>query len=185
MIFCAGRGETFDFARSIGVGIVESSINLTQIVLENNIDEIVFIGSAGSYGEARIFDIYESSKAANVEISSLQNLSYSPLTNIVTSSNVPRETFINSSNYITKDRECAHRFLQNGYALENMEFFGVASVGEKFGIPFKGIFVVTNYCDEDAHKSYIENYKKGLELLTQYLKTNGYIKAPKVRGLSV
>ena len=34
MILCAGRNETFDFARPIGVGLIESAINLTKLVLE-------------------------------------------------------------------------------------------------------------------------------------------------------
>ena len=41
--------------------------------------EIIFIGSAGLYNEGEVFEIYESSAAANIEISSLENKSYSPI----------------------------------------------------------------------------------------------------------
>ncbi len=51
MIICAGRNETFKFAESIGVGLIESAINLTKLCLINKPDSLLFIGSAGSYGE--------------------------------------------------------------------------------------------------------------------------------------
>ena len=35
MIICAGRNETFPFAQTIGVGLIESAINLTRICLFN------------------------------------------------------------------------------------------------------------------------------------------------------
>ncbi|MCI0500930.1 MAG: purine-nucleoside phosphorylase, partial [Epsilonproteobacteria bacterium] len=33
MIVCAGRSETFDFAIPVGVGLIESAINLTRLCL--------------------------------------------------------------------------------------------------------------------------------------------------------
>ena len=79
MIISAGRNEIFDFATPVGVGLVESAIGLTKICLERNPKEILFIGSAGSYGTKNIFDIVVSNRASNVEISTLLNFSYSPL----------------------------------------------------------------------------------------------------------
>ena len=35
MIICAGRNETFHFAHPIGVGLIESAINLTRMCLFN------------------------------------------------------------------------------------------------------------------------------------------------------
>ncbi len=34
IILSAGNNEIFDFATSIGVGLIESSINLTKLILE-------------------------------------------------------------------------------------------------------------------------------------------------------
>ena len=48
------------FTKSIGVGLVSSAINLTKICLFNRPEFILFIGSAGSYGNHKIFDIVES-----------------------------------------------------------------------------------------------------------------------------
>ena len=40
MVVCAGRGEEFSFARVIGVGLIESAINLTKICLTEKVDEL-------------------------------------------------------------------------------------------------------------------------------------------------
>ena len=71
MIVCAGRNETFDFAQVIGVGLIESAINLTKKCMLNKPDFILFIGTAGSYGNHKVFDIIESRKASNIELSFL------------------------------------------------------------------------------------------------------------------
>jgi len=42
-------------------------------------EKIVFVGSAGLYKDGEILQIYESSVGANVEISSIENRSYSPI----------------------------------------------------------------------------------------------------------
>ncbi len=175
MIFCAGKTELFDFAVPIGIGMVESAINLTRFLEKNPCKEVVFIGSAGSYGEIKIGAIVESSKASNVESSSLKSESYSPIPHTVNKPFVSRETFTNSSNYITASKKDAELFLASGLQIENMEFYGVAKTAEIFNIPFRGIFVITNYCDSSAHESYKNNYKEAMKNLTHYLKENGYI----------
>ena len=57
MIICAGRNETFAYAHSIGVGLIESAINLTRTCLFNKPEYLLFVGSAGTYGNHQIFDI--------------------------------------------------------------------------------------------------------------------------------
>jgi nucleoside phosphorylase len=49
MIICAGEIEQFGFARAVGIGMVDTAINLTKICIEHRPDEICFVGSAGSY----------------------------------------------------------------------------------------------------------------------------------------
>ena len=51
MIVCAGNGEYFAFAKSIGIGLCESTIGLMQICMRECIDSIVFVGSAGAYSK--------------------------------------------------------------------------------------------------------------------------------------
>ena len=36
MIICAGNNETFDFAQPMGVGLIETSMNLTRACLFDN-----------------------------------------------------------------------------------------------------------------------------------------------------
>ena len=132
--------------------------------------EIIFIGSAGLYKEGDFFEIYESSVAANIEISSLENKSYSPIESEIASI-VPRGTYkINSLNFITTDQNLAHKLFCRGYFLENMEFFAVLKVAQKFQIPAYGIFVATNFCDKNAHTDFIKNHEQAKKALEKYLK---------------
>lgn len=132
--------------------------------------EIIFVGSAGLYKDGEVFEIYESSVAANIEISSLEHKSYSPIESEIASV-VPRGTCkVNSSNFITTDRNLAHELFARGYFLENMEFFAVLKVAQKFQIPAYGIFVATNFCDKNAHADFIKNHEQAKKELENYLK---------------
>ncbi|WP_456322324.1 phosphorylase family protein [Hydrogenimonas sp.] len=183
MIVCAGSNETFPFATPIGVGLCESAVNLTRLALMSPPEFLLFIGSAGSYGNHDIFDIVESKAASQIELSYLMKKSYTPLKNnvIVSDENVSRETplhhfanekhpvIVNSSNYITTDMELARRFNKFGIGLENMEFYSVMQVGQIFDIPCGGIFIVTNFCDENAHRDFLHNHDEAMHRLTNYL----------------
>ena len=73
MIYCAGKIETFSFAKSIGVGLIESAMNLTRSVLYDKPDEIVFVGTCGAYTDSiPLLEIFESQSAANIELSFLK-----------------------------------------------------------------------------------------------------------------
>lgn len=175
MILCAGNSESFKFAVPIGVGLIDSAINLTKIISLNRPNEIVFIGSAGVYADLELLRIYESYTAANYEISALLNKSYTPISYEIDSI-VPRETMkTNSSNFITTDEISAQKFAKMGYNLENMEFYSVLKVAKFYQIPAYGIFVTTNFCNENAHEDFIKNHKESKEILTKYLKTKGLI----------
>jgi len=177
MIVCAGRNETFPFATSIGVGLIESAINLTRICLFDKPDYLLFIGSAGSYGEHNIFDIVESSTASNIELSFLDNNSYSPLDNVLKcdKTNLPSDTIVNSSNYISTSNEITKEFKQYGVGIENMEFFSVLSIAKEFDIDVKGIFVITNFTNKDAHNDFISNHQEAMDKLVKYLEQKNII----------
>lgn len=171
MIICAGKTEQFDFAMPIGIGMMNVAINLTKVCLDKKPDYILFVGTAGSYGEKKIFDIIESKTAANVENSFFSGGSYSPIDNVVTSvKDVSRETLVNSSNYITTNKEIGKFYTAQNIHLENMEFFAVMKVAQYFGISAGGIFVITNYCDENAHDDFLKNQKEGMKKLDEYVK---------------
>jgi len=166
MTVCAGDIESFEFATPIGIGLVESAMNLTRIILNKKPDAIVFIGSAGSYGKYKPFDIVESTVAVNIENSFLTGGSYTPI-----KSNVSRETIdiVNSSNYITTDEKLSKGYRDMNIELENMEFYSVVRIAQEFKIPVKGIFIVTNYCNKSAHKDFIANHEKAKTVLERYL----------------
>ena len=171
MIICAGRNETFNFAKPMGVGLIETAINLTRQCLFDKPDFLLFVGSAGSYGNYKIFDIIESKRASNIELSFLEDNSYTPLDNVLESENkmVRNDTIINSSNYITKNFKLSQNFNEYKIGCENMEFYSVLQVAKEFEIPVAGIFVITNYTNQNAHNDFLKNHKKAMEKLTKYL----------------
>ena len=171
MIICAGESEQFDFALPVGIGMTDVAINLTRLCLSQKPKFILFVGTAGSYGEKKIFDIIESKSAANIENSFFTGGSYTPIDNMVsTAEDVSRETIVNSSNYITTDKQLAKAYIAKNIHLENMEYYAVLKVAKSFDIPAAGIFIVTNYCDENAHKDFMKNHKEAMLRLAKYMK---------------
>ncbi len=171
MIVSAGNNETFPFAIPIGVGLIDSAINLTRLCLFDKPNYILFIGSAGSYGKYNIFDIVESSTASNIEIGFLNDDCYTPIDNVLKSENIKlkNETIVNSSNYISTNFELSNQFNEFGIGIENMEFFSVVKVAKEFDIDVKGIFIVTNYTNESAHNDFVKNHNIAMDKLISYL----------------
>jgi len=178
VIISAGRNETFTFARTIGVGLIESSINLTRICLCNKPEHLIFIGSAGSYGDFKTFDIVKSKKASNIELGFLLKSAYTPLNSVIKNNNsfVKNDTIVNSSNYISTDKKLTKKFLTLGIGIENMEFFSVLSVAKEFNISAIGIFIITNYTNKNAHKDFIKNHNTAINKLTNYLIQKNIVK---------
>ena len=171
MIICAGKSEQFDFAIPVGIGLVEVAMNLTRLCLSQKPEFLFFVGTAGSYGEKKIFDIVESKTAVNIENGFFNAGAYTPLDNMIsTAEDVSRETIVNSSNYITTDNTLAKYYLDKNIQIENMEYFAVLKVAESFGIPAAGVFIVTNYCNENAHKDFLDNHKEAMARLTTYMR---------------
>jgi len=177
MIVCAGNIETFDFATPIGIGLIESTMNLTRIALMDAPEKILFVGTAGSYGKYKPFDIVYSTLGANVEISFLEKKSYTPIDNVIDVSYETSEpVMVNSSNYITTSSPMSNKFLKLGMELENMEFFSVLSIAKEFDIPVMGVFIVTNYCDEHAHDDFVKNHAEAMAKLSTYIKETKFTK---------
>jgi len=170
MFICAGESETFTFAKPMGIGMMDMSINLTKLCLSTPPPFLFFVGTAGSYGEHNIFDIVESKTAANIENSFFNAKAYTPIDNVVsTAEDVSRETIVNSSNYITTDKSLSKHYLSNNIHLENMEFFAVLKVAKAFNIPVAGAFIVTNYCNAEAHQTFLQNHEEAMRRLTTYI----------------
>lgn len=182
MIVCAGANESFEFAKPIGIGLVEPAINLTNIVSSNLPKWILFIGTAGSYGRIKVGSLCLCQNASNIEISSLLELSYTPIktdintkapecTNILTNTNnILTNIKCNSSNFITKDTTCSDKFMSLGFDIENMELYSVLSVAKRFGIACAGLLYVTNLCNEKAHFDFIKNHEVAKSTLSNTIK---------------
>jgi len=178
IILSAGNSEIFDFATPIGVGLIHSSINLTKLIIDKKPKSILFIGSAGSYGNFKPFDIIYSHSSTNIETGYFYNNCYTPIENKISAKklNVSCETtnknsiLVNSSNYITTNKDISNKFLENSIEAENMEFYSILTVANKFNIPSLGIFIITNYCDKFAHNDFKKNHKKAKELLITEIK---------------
>jgi len=171
MFICAGESETFDFAKPMGIGMIDMAVNLTRYLEKEKPDFLMFVGSAGSYGKHNIFDIVQTKTATNIENGFFNAKAYTPIDNMVSASeDVSRETIVNSSNYITTDRSLSKQYLEKGMSLENMEFFAVLKVAKLFNIPVAGLFIVTNYCNANAHKDFLDNHKEAMARLTAYVR---------------
>lgn len=171
MIICAGNSETFDFATPMGVGLIDTAMNMTRLCLFDKPEFILFVGTAGSYGTKNILDVIESKTASNIELSFLQNKSYTPIDNVVSAQTEDKKDLIvNGSNYITTDAVLAKGFEKFGIGIENMEFFSVVRIAQEFDIPVGGVFCVTNYCNENAHEDFLKNHEAAKEKLRLHVK---------------
>jgi len=172
MIVCAGNNETFDFATPMGIGLIEITINLTRLCLFDKPEFLLFVGTAGSYGDKKILDIVESKTASNIELAFLNDDAYTPLENVI-STNITnkKDIIVNSSNYISTNEKLTKKFLNLGIGIENMEFFAFLQVAKEFNIPAGGVFCVTNYTNKNAHNDFIKNHEKAKELLTKHIKS--------------
>jgi len=171
MIICAGNNETFAFAQPMGIGLVETAMNLTRLCLFDKPEFLLFVGTAGSYGDAQIFDIVESKTASNIELAFLSNDAYTPLDNVVTTNETNvKDIVVNSSNYISTNKDLTKNFLKFGVGIENMEFFSVLKIAQEFEIPAGGVFCVTNFTNVNAHDDFVKNHEKAKELLDEHIK---------------
>jgi len=171
MFICAGEKEQFSFALPMGIGMVDVAINLTRLCINQKPKFIFFVGTAGSYGEKKIFDIIHSNSASNIENSYFSHQSYTPIDNTIsTSEDIENDVIVNSSNYITTDEELSKEYLKKSIHLENMEFYSVLKVAKSFGIPVAGVFIITNYCNKNAHKDFLSNHKEAMNKVSEYIK---------------
>ena len=171
MIICAGNNETFSFATPMGIGLVDTAMNVTRLCLFDKPEFILFVGTAGSYGKANILDVIESKTASNIELSFLQQKSYTPIDNVISAQTEDKkELIVNSSNYITTDEVLASGYEKFGIGIENMEFFSVVRVAMEFDIPVGGVFCVTNYCNANAHQDFLKNHQAAKEKLSLHVR---------------
>lgn len=128
MLLCAGRNETLKGAVPIGVGLIESAINLTRMCLKNpDIKSLIFIGSAGSYSpETELLSVFESTQGYQIEESFSYLNSYTPLDNSIHIETKEKALFervgINSSNYIHTNEMFAKKWFKRAFYWKTWSF---------------------------------------------------------------
>lgn len=121
MLLCAGRNETLKKAAPIGVGLIESAINLTRMCLKNpDTESLIFIGSAGSYSpEMELLSVFESVQGYQIEESFSHLNSYTPLDNFIHIKTKEQALFervgVNSSNYIHTGEMFAKKWFKRAF----------------------------------------------------------------------
>lgn len=171
MILCAGRSENFNFAKQIGVGLVEAAIG-AALLAKDSTEPLIFIGTAGSYNvnTADIGSTVFVQKACQFELRGESLFPQEIAVNIPDF--VSRETtwsICNSSSYITTSQEDAILFSKLGADIENMELFSVFSVAKKFNLQAVGILYITNVCNENARSDYAKNLPSAIKALNNVI----------------
>lgn len=198
LIICTGKNENFSFAKSIGVGLVEASVGLSELVLRQKPERVIFIGTCGLYQKStkdesdvsstnfgdkslmnkkatNLLEIYESAHCFNIEASKLTSGFYSPAECEI-NLNVSYETKkCNSSNYICTNESIAQKFASLGLELENMESFAVLSVAKHFGIVATCFLCATNFCELNAHQIFMQNHAQAKKNLEHFLQERNLI----------
>jgi len=171
MFVCAGETEKFSFALPMGIGSESMAINLTRFLATRKElpKHLLFVGTAGSYGRFTIFDIVESKTASQIELSFLEKKSYTPINNVISTGE--SQVIVNSSNYISTDFTLGKKFQNMKIDLENMEFFAFLQVAQAFEIPAGGIFIVTNFTNQNAHQDFMLNHKEAMNRMERYIKS--------------
>jgi nucleoside phosphorylase len=122
-----------------------------------------------------VFDIVQSQDAVSIENSYFNAGAYTPMVSRETSLDAELKSAesvtVNSSNYITTDEKLARHYLNKKIEIENMEFFAVLRTAKIFGVPARGIFIVTNYCNKKAHEDFLKNHQEAMRRLDAYVKS--------------
>lgn len=178
MFVCAGKIERFDFAVPIGIGLVDAAASIARICETRKPEKLLFVGTAGSYGELAVGDIVKAHRAVSIEPTFFSGRAYTPLSLDPIASvggNVSRETdslVVNSPNFITTDCAVWKSMTIRRIGLENMEFYAVVKIAMRYRIEVEGVFGVTNYCDKNAHRDFSDNHRTMMAKLEAYIKRN-------------
>lgn len=146
----------------LGVGYLEAALNLQQIIQQQKITEIIFIGTAGSYhNNLQIGDIVSVTKSS---LLLGLNKAYAPIDYESFMASNTDVQFVSvmclSSLEITSDEASSkqiYQHYQEQYLVENMELYGVAKVANMNNIPWSAYLGITNYTNANAHQDWLEH----------------------------
>lgn len=175
LFISAGKIESFSFTKSIGIGLIEASLGLGELLRQEKYDELIYVASCGLYDKNKpLLELFTSELFTNLEYSSLIANFYSPLKlELKLKNNSSLKALnINSSNYICADSKAALLFLKAGWELENMESFAVAMTAKAYKIKASFVFCASNHCDEFAHEHFLKNHSEVKKRLSSFIESN-------------
>lgn len=154
-------------ALTCGIGNLNAALFLQELLLKEKFNEIIFIGTAGSY-KAVDDELIFSSDFIQIEILCLQGEGKKPEgmndeilsrpgplgEKIAKSLNLSRKT-VNAPNCITLKKIDAFDFS----AFENLEVYGLALVCESHKVFFSAVMPVTNLVSEMGSIQWGKNHK--------------------------
>ncbi len=150
---------------SLGIGFLDAALNLEKLLRSQTIEQIIFIGTAGSYNKALLIgEIVSVNSTAALNLGALLGLAYVP----AKQESFKLEAFKDfksalcfSSLEISREEIIAEKLIvQNSaekFLVENMELYGVAAVAAKNKIPLKSLLGITNYINPNAHEDWKVN----------------------------
>lgn len=162
--------------RPLGIGFLEAAINLAEILNSKRIDQVFFLGTAGSYLKNLEFNsIVSISSTMLLNLGALQELSYVPIQQEEFKLNQIKnhlQAKCLSSLEISKDQSISTLIKEkfsstDEFIVENMELYGIAKVCKQHGIPLTAFLAVTNYIDANAHDDWLRNQVTGSQNLAK------------------
>ncbi len=172
---------------NLGIGYLSAAVHLDRFLqkADNNIERIVFIGTAGlisdkelefGLGDSKIYSIQQVNLGDY--LSSL-DYSYTPFSypiyeykSLFKSADSITRAVVFSNLEITKSNEISKKIIEkypNEILVENMEIYGVAAIAADHKIPFNSFLVTTNYTNSNAHQDWKMNHKEASRNLCDYV----------------
>ncbi len=167
----SGAGREAEIVPVIcGIGNISAAVSLTAAMEKNPPDEILFVGSAGSYEPAPDeFRAAISNSFVQREIAALEGRARKPdaMISTIDTRRGPLAAAIAARGGFQEGRvNCVEAVtlmepgqLFDGLAFENMECFGLAWAAAKVDVPFSALFAITNTVGPDGSAQWRRNYR--------------------------
>ena len=183
----------------VGVGLIDATLGTTRLfeslVSQSNFKanslEVIFVGSLGCLSpDVPLLSAVNASSVFLGDYASASDVSYYPpqMDREISNQGTLKELFSEQNQFqcffepvyspcsISKTKAAGELYREaTNSRFENLELFGVASVCQKFHVPWSSLSLVTNYIGESAHHEWKDNREAAAlgtaEILRSLLKT--------------
>jgi nucleoside phosphorylase len=152
---------------TLGIGFLSASLALERILVENrDIEDIIFIGTAGAYSKTlEIGNIIEVKETALLNFGTVEQKAFVPEAYeeyhcFLKFDRKIKKAYCLSSLEITQDTKISKKIIdvfETRDIVENMELYGLAKVAHENSKKFSSLLGITNYTNIDAHSDWKEN----------------------------